>query len=59
MYRNPDIPPDPLGITEAIRAVKLPKRTPTENDRPRWRGKKTKTLKGQTTVFDFLDGNRR
>jgi hypothetical protein len=58
-YRNPDLPNDRPGIAEAKRALKLPKRAPTDDDRPPPRIVRTHVIEGQTTVFDFLDEDGR
>ena len=42
------------GMREALRAYKLPRRKPTDEDRPlpsTFLGKKTKPLPGQTDLF--------
>ena len=60
-YENPDLRPEPLGVAEATRALKLPRRPPTEDDRPRRNGFKPHGIDGQMSVFDLLndDGGRR
>jgi hypothetical protein len=63
-YRNPDISPDPAGIAQAVRAVKLPKRRPTDDDRPRRKSRKPNVIAGQVTVDEMIvmieneDGDR-
>jgi len=57
-YRNPDIPSDHRGIADALRASKLPKRAPTDDDSPRHAGAKHHAIEGQLSVFDVLDADQ-
>jgi hypothetical protein len=58
-YENPDIKPESEGLTEAKRALELPKRAPTDEDRPRRNGYRPRVIEGQMSVFDVLEEDRR